>query len=274
MSTEQTTLVPVTLDRLATSLDVAVGDELVIRGAFRSTLDGSIVDASATLDGPPGADTGGILDLEGGGLHVVSRDLGRHEVRVVVQEIAPACAKAGVVPPCLALRLLPQAQSRLLTMADWKASLGGGLTVAVPLPIVPPAPIVRAVPYAAIVMFFGAIVFAIVATRTFVRRRAASPQGRLLALLRRLEKKIAKAEPALVVTLLPTLAAANEAVSARRIDASSPQGARIVATLGRIEGRLDEATQRTREGRERAVADELVREMEVAVRAAEEVMAM
>jgi hypothetical protein len=45
-------------------------------------------------------------------------------------------------------------------------------------------------------------------------------------------------------------------------------------TLEEIEQKLDRAALAARTSRERAVADEIVRDMEVAVRAAEEVMAI
>src|SRR6185369_11137768 len=126
--------VPIPLDRVAIPVDVEPGGEIVLKGAFHSKHDGSIVDASSTTwpaEAPGGAsvDSGGLLEFEAGGFHVTSQDHVKHEVHAIAKsEGGEVCASLGVAAPCLPLRLQKQANSRLQTTADWAKSLreGGG----------------------------------------------------------------------------------------------------------------------------------------------------
>src|SRR5438309_1642953 len=133
--------VDVSLTRAAIPVDLAPGDEIVVHGLFRSTLDGSVIDVAATTGGPPGADPGGLLDFEAGGFHVVSRDLGNHEVHAVATSDPTHCAQLGVTSThCLPLRLVPLAHSRLITVDEFRASLKGMMTAEVPSVVGMPFP--------------------------------------------------------------------------------------------------------------------------------------
>jgi hypothetical protein len=106
--------------------------EITLRGAIHSHHDGVVLDAmtSTTL----GA-SGGLLDVEAGGLRVVWRDLEQHQYRVVATGSAGwACEAAGVASPCLVPRTIELAQARLLTVADFARSLSGEVTVECPGP--------------------------------------------------------------------------------------------------------------------------------------------
>jgi hypothetical protein len=146
------------LDRPALPLELALGGEVVLRGSYESGVDGSIVDAFATAwpsgaPGGAGVDARGLVDFGGGGLHVTSYDPATHVVHAVpTGEVGATCSALGVASPCLPLRSLSLAQSRLLTVADFASKLHGRIEVEV---VAPPAsaPLARAAesaaPYAA-----------------------------------------------------------------------------------------------------------------------------
>ena len=269
------------LDRPAAHLDVAPGGEIILRGSFASKFDGSVVDAATTSwpAGAPGGasiDAGGLIDFEGGGFHVTSRDPVRHEVHAVATgEGGAACTAQLVAPPCLPVRLQPLALSRLMTVADWNASLIGpreGLALEV---IAPPiyAPPPAAAPYGAI----GGGVLAVWLAAAFVivflsrrKRLAASPAGRLLALADRVRAKLALADAVVAAPLAPALDTALRALRAQRIDATSAEGRRVQAALEKVEQRIDTSEKQARAEKEQEAADELVREFESALEAADE----
>lgn len=269
---------PLRLDQVARHVDVRPGGEIVLKGSFTSRRDGSTVDAATTTwpgDAPGGGsvDTGGLLDLEAGGLHVTSRDPATHEVHAIATgKPAPACDAAGVAAPCLALRTLPQARSRLLTAREWIDSLDGGIVVEIPNPVIPPvAP--SAVPYLqGAAALIGAGVLAWIGW-TARRRRAESPAGQLLALADRVRAKLRTTDQVLAAPLAPSLDAALRALKGRRIDATSAEGKRVAEVLRRVELRIDQATLQARAEEEQQAADELVREVESALEAADEVSA-
>lgn len=266
------------LDRPALHLDVAPGGAILLRGSFSSKFDGSVVDAATTSwpAGAPGGasiDAGGLIDFEGGGFHVTSRDPVRHEVHAVATgEGGAACAALQVASPCLPVRLPPMALRRLMTVADWNASLIGpraGLAIEV---IAPPlyAPPPAAVPYLAIT---SGLLAAGLAVAFFLRRKkrlAASPAGRLLALASRVRARLALADAVVAAPLAPALDTARCALRAQRIDATSAEGRRIQAALEKVELRIDASEKQARAEKEREAADELVREIESALEAAEE----
>ncbi len=267
---------PIALDRWATHVDVEPGGEIVLRGAYHSQHDGSIVDAATTTwpAGAPGGasvDAGGLFDLEAGGFHVISRDPVRHEVHAVATGApAPACAALGTTSPCVPLRLQKQALSRLLTVEAWARSLqagGGQVTLEVPEPSplrTPPA----AVPYLGVAGgLIAAGVVAIFAARRHARH-AASPDGQLAGLFERVQSKLGRADPVLAAPLMPAVATARRAL--RRVDARSAEGERVAAALLRVEARLDASAHRIRADAEQQAADELVHEMEGALEAADE----
>jgi hypothetical protein len=258
-------------------VDVKPGEEIILKGSVHSKLDGSVVDAATTTwpaEAPGGAsvDSGGLIDFAGGGFHVTSRNATTHEVHAVATgEEAPACAALGVAAPCLPLRLVPLARSRLKTVAEWKESLVGGqcLTLEVPAHVMP-AVAPSAMPY---LQAGGAAVgIAAIAVIGWViqRRRGASPSGQLTALAKRVQAKLKTADSVLAAPLAPAIEAAIRAVRERRVNASSEEGKRVMSVLRRVEARIDETAEQARAQAEQEAADELVREVESAIEAAEE----
>lgn len=272
------------LDRPAQPIDVKPGGEVILSGSFRSKFDGSEIDAATTTwpDGSPGGasvDAGGLVDFEAGGLHMTSRDPATHVVKAIsTGEPGAACQAAGVSSPCIVLRVLPQARSRLLTMNDWTSSLVGEMTVeaAVPPPVPAYAPAVDAAtsPYALGALgLLGACALGALAW-TFHRKQKLSPKGQLIALARRVHDKLGAADGALAAPLRPAVDAAMDALRKGRVEAGSKEGARIQTLLLRVESRIDDTAVAAREQREQEAADELVHEMEAALEAADEAMAI
>jgi hypothetical protein len=266
----------ISLDQGAVHVDVTPGSEIVLRGSYTSTHDGSIIDAATTTwpaEAPGGAsvDAGGLFEIsEPYGFHQTARDPVKHVVRAVATgEGGAACAAFGVQAPCLPLRLRPQAQSRLLTDGDWARSLKGGISLEVPfIPTVyvPPS----SVPYLeAAGGVFAATLLGVLAFR-YRKRQAASPAGQLLALGKRVRDKLGRADAVVAAPLAPAIETALKALRGRRIDAASVEGKRIAAVLQRVEVRLEESAQRARADEEQQAADELVREFESALEAADE----
>lgn len=267
------------LDQAVTPIDVEPGGEIVLRGSFHSRFDGSDVDAATTTwpDGAPGGasvDAGGLVDFEAGGLHMTARDPKTHVVKAIsTGEPGPACEAAGVASPCIALRVLPQARSRLLTMKDWTDSLAGQITVeATTAPAYAPAVDAATSPYAiGTFSVLGALAVGALAW-TFHRKRAQSAKGQLLVMAARVQQKLRAADGALAAPLRPAVEAAMEALRRGKVDAGSKEGIRVQTILQRVEARIDDTTQAEREQREQEAADELVHEMESALEAADEAM--
>lgn len=263
-------------DVAAQHVDVAPGGEIVLRGKLVCSTDASIIDAATTTwpAGAPGGasvDSGGLVDLEQGGFHMTSRDAATHEVHAIATgDPAPACALAGVEAPCLPLRLLPLARSRLQTAQELGSCLNGGITVEVPDAVLPPvAP--AAVPYVqGAAVLLGASVLASIGW-IVQRRRARSPRGRLLDLAKRARAKLRAADPVVAAPLVPAVEAALGALKRRRVDAASTEGKRVAEVLRRVELRLDASAVEARADREQQAADELVREIESALEAVDEV---
>lgn len=274
----------VCLTNAATHVDVRPGEEIILRGSFYSKHDGATIDAATTswpADAPGGAsvDSGGLIDFTAGGFHVTSRNASTHEVHAVATgDPAPLCGQLGVEAPCLPLRLLPLAKSRLKTVDDWSATLVGGpqqgcLAMEIPahvLPAVPPS----SVPY--LTAAGAALGFAAVAALAWVvqRRRAASPAGQLNALAHRVRTKLKAADPVLAAPLAPAIESVLRAIRERKVDAPSAEGKRVADVLRRVEAELGEAEAKARAQEEQQAADELVREVESALEAAEEATAI
>lgn len=262
--------IPLSLDRAAIHVEAAPGTEVIFRGSYLSKHDGSIVDARTTAwEGEPRGDTGGLVDFEAGGFYVRDRDPVTHTVRVIVMsEGGEACATAHVESPCLPLRLQQQATSRLMTSRDWMASLKGGISYEV---LAPPVVSPVAVPYVGILAaVVGAGVLAVLVRRVS-KQRAGSPAGQLAALAKRVQHKLRRADAVLSAPLLPAVKLAVSALRARRFDASSTEGKRVAAVLLRVEKRLDTSAAEVRTAAEQEAADDLVREIESALEAAEEI---
>ncbi|UQA58695.1 hypothetical protein [Polyangium aurulentum] len=269
-------VIKIPLDKPAIPVDVAPGTEIVLRGFYTSRHDGSVIDAATTTwpkEAPGGAsvDAGGFIDLESGGFHLTSRDIAKHEIHAVATgKGGEACAAVGVSAPCLPLRTRP-AVSRLMTQSEWAASLdGAGIEV-----VLPPPPIVAAPPGAVPFLQVGAgiVVAAVVGLGAlrWRKRRAASPEGQLVALAEALRKKLARADQVLAAPLAPAVEAALKAVRERRVDARSAEGRRVAEVLRRVDMRIEESIRQARAEEEQQAADELVQEMESALEAADEV---
>jgi hypothetical protein len=252
---------------------------VVLRGSYYCARDGSTIDAVTTSwpAGAPGGasvDPGGLVDVEGGGFHLSSRDPATHEVHLVATgDPGPACARHGVSSPCLPLRVLEQSTSRLVTVSEWTSSLKGGIEVQV---VAPPvyAPVATAATRAAPVLRgigIGLVVL-VAALLAWVayRRRASSPAARLSALAKRVRDRASRADPILAAPLAPALESALRAVRERRVDPGSSEGKRVAEVLARVEARLEERAAQAKEAEEREAADELVRQMEIALEAAQE----
>lgn len=263
------------LTQPALPVDVPQGGEIILRGFYTSTRDGSIVDAATTTwpaEAPGGGsiDAGGLIDFEAGGFHVTSRDVAKHEVHAIaVGEGGPACSSLGIASRCLPIRVQKQAVTRLITIQDWTSSLQGSISVEMTAPPAyapPPA----AVPY--IEIGSGIVAAGIIAlfSLRYRKRQAESPAGQLIALGQRVRAKLASADAIVAAPLAPAIETALKALRARRIDASSVEGKRIAAVLARVEVRLDESAQHARAHEEQQAADELVREFESALEAADE----
>ncbi|XXY44652.1 hypothetical protein WME91_32075 [Sorangium sp. So ce269] len=267
---------PLRRDRVAQHVDVAPGGEIVLRGKLVCSTDASVIDAATTTwpAGAPGGgsvDSGGLIDFAQGGFHVTSRDPATHEVHAIATgDPAPACALAGVEAPCLPLRLVPLARARLQTAQELTSCLNGGITVEVPDAVIPPvAP--AAAPYvqgAAVLLGLGVLASVGWAVH---RRRARSPIGQLIGLANRTRAKLKAADPVVAAPLLPAVEAALGALKRRRVDAASTEGKRVAEVLRRVETRLDASAVEARADREQQAADELVREIESALEAVDEV---
>lgn len=270
------------LGKLAEHVDVAPGGEIVLRGAFTSTRDGSIIDAATTTwpanaPGGESIDAGGLLDLEKGGFHVTSRDPKTHEVHAIASgDPAPACDAAGVTAPCVALRVVPEARTRLITVGEWTATLKGGITLETNAPSAM-APVEQAASrWSGTLAVAAALIVVVIAAalwRGKQKRFAESPAGQLLELARQVKEKLGKADAVLAAPLAPAVEHALAAVRKRRVDPKSNEGKRVIEALKRVEIRLDESAEHQRAEKEQQAADELVRDVEAALEAADEATA-
>jgi hypothetical protein len=168
------------LDRV-TPLAVDPGGHVVMHGAVRTSVDGSVFDALLQWDGlAAGASRpGGLFDPIAGGMEVAWQDTGRHEYDLTwAGARGPACVAAAVSSPCLVPRLAELGHDRLQTGAQFASTLQGSVGLEVTAP--PPVPLVtlRDVATAAVVVGVAALVMAFAVA---VRRLARSPMGRVRA---------------------------------------------------------------------------------------------
>jgi hypothetical protein len=271
--------VKIAVDKPVTPLAIKPGDEIVVKGELYSTLDGSRIDARATSwpkEAPGGAsvDIGGFIDFAGGGLRVESYDPATHEVHArATQQPGEACSALGVASPCLPARTLTLAQSRGRTVAELKTSLQGELVAEVPTP--PPlAPVTSTLTSPVFLGGLGAIVVvgALVVARRARARWAESPTARLEALAKRVRERAKTADVVLGAPLLPALDRALEALRQKKIEATSPEGQRMEAMLLRVEDKLSRTERTLRAEDEKAVADDLLHDVEDALDAGDEAL--
>lgn len=269
--------VPIPLHTPALPVEASPGTEVVLRGSLYSRHDGSRIDAASTSwpgDAPGGAsvDSAGLFDFEAGGFHLVSHDLSSHVVHAVATGgPAPACDTLRVSSPCLPLRLGIQARSRLMDSHEWESSLSGAVELQVDSPPAIPPAFTAWLPSApAAGLAACAIAAALIAWRTW-RAHTRTPAARLTALARRVRRKLARSAPLLSATLSPSLESTLQAVRRGQVDAASTHGARISSTLEQLEQQIDDELSRERSEAERGRADDLAREVEIALDAAREV---
>jgi hypothetical protein len=195
--------VSLSITEAAHPVAVDPGGEVIVRGAVRSSHDGSVIDALTTRPGATGVEgdgepvPGGLYDIEAGGWRLVSRDVRAHAYRLAATgNAAPACVEAGVASPCLPLRLLPLAQSRLLAVADFARSVSGEITLEV---LDPDSTPVAAPPF---VTRYGApmgvgalaLVGAFALART-LRRRSQTPEAKLRRTAAKVRARLASGDP-------------------------------------------------------------------------------
>jgi hypothetical protein len=257
-------------------VDVAPGGELILRGSFTSAHDGSVIDA-ATL-ARPGMEVApyGLVDFERSGLHMTSRDPKSHEVHAVANgEPAAACELANVAPPCVSLRVAPLAHAALMTAEDFRQTLQGGLSIEVVAPTVTTEATAAASSHlGAIAAIAGALAVGAIGLAIATRRKrfAASPAGKLVALAKRVQERLSAADQVVAAPLVPALEKAVRAAKSAKLDAASPEAKRVEAALLRVDARITESQKRVKTEQDQEIADELVREMEAALEAADEVV--
>jgi hypothetical protein len=271
------------LDHPVQALDAPAGSTLTLRGYFHSTLDGSTVDAALTSwpDSAPGGasvDSGGLVDFEAGGLHLLSRDPQSHQVQAMGTAIpGAACAAAGISSPCLVLRTTPQAISRLTTTADYASSLKGSIWVEVAAaPIHEPvlaladkiAPYFRATGLALALMFAAAVVLVL------VQNRQKSSDYRIRSLISRARQTLRSTDPVLALPLMTVVDQADKALKSHRIEASSEQGRRVEQLLKDLLKQVEDAKMADRADREREEAEDLAQRFQIALEAAQEARSM
>lgn len=276
--------IAITPQQIPLHVDLEPGASITFKGSYHSKYDGADVDAASTTwpsDAPGGAsiDTGGLVDIEGGGLQLTSRDPVKHEVIAVsTGKEGAACKAAHVASPCIVLRTTPQARSRLITSDEWTNSLVGGIKaeILVPPPVPAPAMVEEAKSFVSSPTGIGlgvGLLLAVAVTTAALASKAKrkDPMFPLLSTVGRIEAKLPTADPAMRAALAPTLAKARKTVKEGRVDARSAEGARLRLALEHVEQRLDESTRETRAAKEQEANDELLLEMESALDAAREV---
>lgn len=160
---------------------LAPGGEVVVRGVVRSSYDGVAYDALTATAGESRSEhtlPGGLYDLEAGGFQLVSRDLSTHTYRLAATGHEGAgCIDARVSSPCLVLRVLPLAQSRLMAAEDFARTLSGAMELEVLDP--PPPPRVLVTQEQRKPLWAGAIVLMAALGAWGWRRRAKRPEVRI-----------------------------------------------------------------------------------------------
>lgn len=272
---------PLPLDR-PLAVDVRPGGEITVTGSCYLSHDGSVIDAATTTwpkEAPGGASVEpiGLVDAQASGLSLASRDAAGHVAKFVYDgQPTAVCQAAGIQGACIVPNTMKLAVDRGIPRADFLQKLKGAegcLQVEVPAP--PPlAPLAPAFPFLVVTAAIGAAVaVSLVALRVWNRQRQ-SPAGQLLALAKRVKGKLQGADAVVAAPLGRAVETAMRALEAGRVDAASAEGKRVASVLLRVETQLDVKAAEARAEQEKEAADELVREVESALEAAEEASAL
>ena len=273
--------IPLPLDR-PLAVDVRPGGEIVVSGSCYLSHDGSVIDAATTTwpkEAPGGAsvDAVGLVDAAASGLSLTSRDPATHVAKYVYSgQASPVCQAAGIQGACIVPNTMKLSVERGLMSSELLAKLQGAngcLKAEVPEPtamvMVQPA-----FPFLGVAAAIGAAVAVGLVALRMRKKRAESPAGQLLALARRVQGKVAGADAVVAAPLGRAVETAMRALKAGRVDPGSAEGKRVAALLLRVETQLDAKAAEARAEQEREAADELVREVESALEAAEEASAL
>jgi hypothetical protein len=269
--------IPLPLDR-PLAVNVQPGGEVTLSGSYYVSHDGSRIGPTTThwpKERPGGESTDplGLIDLEASGMTLGERETAQSPAKLIAGPGSPVCKAAGISGACLVPRTMKLANDRGITMAELMSQMKGDVLVDVPAPPAL-APLAPAFPFLGVAAGLGAaIAIGLVALRVR-KRRIASPAGQLLALARRVQGKLVGADAVVAAPLGRAVETALRALKAGRVDAASAEGKRVQAVLLRVETQLDTHAAKERETQEREAADELVREVESALEAAEEASAL
>ncbi|MBW2529537.1 MAG: hypothetical protein JRI23_35495 [Deltaproteobacteria bacterium] len=271
------------LSYVGVHLPVEPGSTVVLRGAYRSGLDGSVVDAVATTwpDGVPEGTAvapGGMVDLEAGGLVLIDHHAEHHVVRVEVSGApAPGCDALGLSSPCLVMRTESLAHGRLATVGEWTRSLSGRIRVeldAAPATLATePTGDGRASAWPQLVAVALVVPVVLMVSALLLRRWLRSARFRLSRLIRRVGRASRREDPVLAEVLKPALRSTARAVRRGRIDPGSNAGRRLERALSAVHDELRCRAASRRRNEQLEVADELLGQVEVALSAAREASA-
>jgi len=121
------------LDRIS-ALQLYEGGDIVVRGAMRTAIDGTVYDALMQARDERSGQAprvGGVFDLEGGGLRVVEQDPKAHVYKLAASgRPGPACEAAHVPSPCFVPRVKQLAIEDLVTESEFARTLSGSLSAA------------------------------------------------------------------------------------------------------------------------------------------------
>lgn len=273
--------IPLPLDR-PLPVNVRPGGELVVSGSCYLSHDGSVIDAASTTwpkEAPGGAsvDAVGLVDAEASGLSITARDPVAHTAKYVYSgQPSEACAAAGIQGACVIPSTMKRALDRGLPRAEFLQKLKGAngcLLVEVPEPTVL-ATAAPAFPFLGVAAAIGAAVAVGLVALRLRKKRRESPAGQLLLLAKRVQNKVRGADAVIAAPLGRAVETAMRSLQAGRVDPSSSEGKRVAAVLLRVETQIDAQAAEARAEEERQAADELVREVESALEAAEEASAL
>ncbi|MBK6692323.1 MAG: hypothetical protein IPG50_08980 [Myxococcales bacterium] len=225
------------------ALPLAPGQTVTLRGELRTSFDGISYDAVARYEA--GAESlGGLIAIEGVGLRIASRARGAVVLEATGGDGA-MCRGLGLTTPCIVPRSAELAHERLLSLAEFQATLSGNLSRET---AGPPAEPVLSDELTTTLGVFGAgvlVVFTLGGVHALRKARAAKPAARASRAARLARRSLAGqplSEPLLaridallgvVNRLSASLANIDAKLSERR---SGETSGRVVAEYERLEG--------------------------------------